>query len=187
MRRLLSGLLVGALLALAVPVSSPALAGPSLLFDVENGKVLEHQDAFARWYPASLTKLMTAYVTFKALDATQVAGISATALKGLSTTQLAGLDSTDFGELDATQIGALSSNQIGALSTTVIADMTTTHASALQASQIPSLTISQIGAMTATNIDAMDPIAVNAFTTRLPPKQLSRASFNSEIDFWTAL
>jgi D-alanyl-D-alanine carboxypeptidase len=72
MRRLLSGLLVGALLALAVPVSSPALAGPSLLFDVENGKVLEHQDAFARWYPASLTKLMTAYVTFKALDAHEV-------------------------------------------------------------------------------------------------------------------
>jgi D-alanyl-D-alanine carboxypeptidase len=57
---------------LALPVPSLALAGPSLLFDVNNGKVLEHQDAFARWYPASLTKLMTAYVTFKALDAHEV-------------------------------------------------------------------------------------------------------------------
>jgi D-alanyl-D-alanine carboxypeptidase len=72
MRQLLSGIFSVALLALALSIPSTALAGPSLLFDVENGKVLEHQDAFARWYPASLTKLMTAYVAFKALDAGEV-------------------------------------------------------------------------------------------------------------------
>ena len=31
------------------------------------------QDAFKRWYPASLTKLMTAYVTFRAIAAGEVA------------------------------------------------------------------------------------------------------------------
>ena len=72
MRQLLSGIFSVALLAIALPATSPALAGPSLLFDVNDGRVLEHQDAFARWYPASLTKLMTAYVAFKAIGAGQV-------------------------------------------------------------------------------------------------------------------
>ncbi len=47
---------------------SPALANPVLLFDAKDGRVIEHQDAFRRWYPASLTKLMTAYVTFRAIQ-----------------------------------------------------------------------------------------------------------------------
>ena len=37
------------------------------------GKVLEHEDAFRRWHPASLTKLMTAYVTFRAVAAGELA------------------------------------------------------------------------------------------------------------------
>lgn len=48
---------------------SPAWAAPTLLFDLQTGQVLEHQDAFQRWHPASLTKLMTAYVTFRAIKA----------------------------------------------------------------------------------------------------------------------
>lgn len=48
-------------------VAGPALAKPILLFDPVSGDVLQQQDAFRRWHPASLTKLMTAYVTFKAL------------------------------------------------------------------------------------------------------------------------
>ncbi|MHA6642599.1 D-alanyl-D-alanine carboxypeptidase family protein [Mesorhizobium sp. A623] len=51
---------------------APALANPSMLFDLQTGKVLEHQDAFKRWYPASLSKLMTAYVTFRAIAAGEV-------------------------------------------------------------------------------------------------------------------
>ena len=47
----------------------PALATPSLLFDLTSGRVIAHEDAFQRWYPASLTKLMTAYVTFRAIQA----------------------------------------------------------------------------------------------------------------------
>lgn len=58
-----------ALAGLLLAVATPALAGPSILFDVKTGQVLEHEDAFKRWYPASLTKLMTAYVAFRAIDA----------------------------------------------------------------------------------------------------------------------
>src|SRR5690606_6319320 len=49
--------------------SHAANATPKLVFDLETGKVLAHQDAFRRWYPASLTKLMTAYVAFRAVQA----------------------------------------------------------------------------------------------------------------------
>ncbi|WP_373288618.1 D-alanyl-D-alanine carboxypeptidase family protein [Brucella endophytica] len=58
----------------ATPASpvAPVIATPSILVDINNGKVLAHENAFARWYPASLTKLMTAYVTFRALAQGQV-------------------------------------------------------------------------------------------------------------------
>ena len=52
-----------ALLAMAGPVS----ATPSVLVEKDTGAVLHAEDAFERWSPASLTKLMTAYVVFKAL------------------------------------------------------------------------------------------------------------------------
>jgi D-alanyl-D-alanine carboxypeptidase len=45
----------------------PARADALLLVDVETGKVITEQNATAPWYPASVTKLMTTYVTFKAL------------------------------------------------------------------------------------------------------------------------
>ena len=47
-------------------VASSASATPSLLIDADSGQVLSEEQATANWYPASLTKLMTAYV---ALDA----------------------------------------------------------------------------------------------------------------------
>lgn len=49
-----------------------AQAGPKLLFDAGNGKVLYAEDVDDQWYPASLTKLMTAYIVFEALKAGQV-------------------------------------------------------------------------------------------------------------------
>jgi len=58
--------------ALAGAGMAAASASPSIAVDVGTGKVLSHEDAFARWYPASLTKLMTAYVTFRALASGQV-------------------------------------------------------------------------------------------------------------------
>lgn len=39
-----------------------ANAGPHLVFDINTGQVYSQSGAFDRWYPASLTKMMTAYV-----------------------------------------------------------------------------------------------------------------------------
>jgi D-alanyl-D-alanine carboxypeptidase len=52
-------------LALALGATAQAVAGPHMLVDIRSGKVIEHEDAFQKWYPASLTKLMTAYVAFR--------------------------------------------------------------------------------------------------------------------------
>ena len=52
---------------LAVGSVQPAIAGPALLFDVSNGKLLYAEDPDSLWYPASLTKIMTAYLAFKAI------------------------------------------------------------------------------------------------------------------------
>lgn len=44
-----------------------ANANPKMVVDVKSGKVISHQEAFRKWYPASLTKLMTAYIAFSAI------------------------------------------------------------------------------------------------------------------------
>ena len=52
--------------------ASPAAASdevmPSLVVDVASGRVLHAQREFERWHPASLTKLMTAYVAFREIE-----------------------------------------------------------------------------------------------------------------------
>jgi D-alanyl-D-alanine carboxypeptidase len=53
--------------AAALALSSAASAGPALLFDADNGAVLYAEDLDTQWHPASLTKIMTAYVTFQAI------------------------------------------------------------------------------------------------------------------------
>ena len=50
----------------------PALVGESILIDVETGRVLSAENADAITYPASLTKMMTLYLTFEALNVGQV-------------------------------------------------------------------------------------------------------------------
>ncbi|MGB9143506.1 MAG: D-alanyl-D-alanine carboxypeptidase family protein [Aestuariivirga sp.] len=47
--------------------SSAVNAGPSVLFDAATGEVISYERAGEPWYPASLTKLMTAYIVFKKL------------------------------------------------------------------------------------------------------------------------
>ena len=59
------GLLAGAILV----ATSVASAAPALVFEPYNGTVVYAEDPDAQWFPASLTKLMTAYVTFQALEA----------------------------------------------------------------------------------------------------------------------
>ena len=58
-----------ALLALlCLVLAAPrAEAAPTLLFDAASGSVLYAEDADRLWYPASLTKIMTAYVVFEAM------------------------------------------------------------------------------------------------------------------------
>jgi D-alanyl-D-alanine carboxypeptidase len=60
-RRIVFALLVS-VLSLA-----PAQATPMLLVDMDNFQVLHSQDAGQPWHPASLTKMMTAYVAFEQL------------------------------------------------------------------------------------------------------------------------
>jgi D-alanyl-D-alanine carboxypeptidase len=62
-----------ALAAFAVLAGGPARAsGPALVFDAASGTVLYAEDADDQWHPASLTKIMTAYLTFEALKTGQL-------------------------------------------------------------------------------------------------------------------
>ena len=63
--------LIAVLLA-ALIGANPALAGPTLLMDAQTGKVLYAEDMDDLWHPASLTKIMTAYLTFEALKSGKV-------------------------------------------------------------------------------------------------------------------
>ena len=39
----------------------------AIVIDADTGRVVQEIDAAQRWYPASLTKVMTLYLTFSAL------------------------------------------------------------------------------------------------------------------------
>lgn len=51
----------------------PATAGPALVVDTSTGEVLLAENPDATWFPASLTKLMTAYLTFEAVKSGKLA------------------------------------------------------------------------------------------------------------------
>jgi D-alanyl-D-alanine carboxypeptidase len=62
-------------LALATALTlaaTPGVAGPFLLAEAESGRVIAQSDAGKPWYPASVTKLMTVYVAFKAMRAHKI-------------------------------------------------------------------------------------------------------------------
>ncbi len=63
--RVFIGMVLAFVAVLAVP--QPGRAGPTLVFDVRTGEILHSYNPFTPWHPASLTKLMTAYVTFQAV------------------------------------------------------------------------------------------------------------------------
>ncbi len=52
---------------LAVTLAWQARAAPALVIDADTGLVLYAEDIDRRWHPASLTKLMTAYLAFEAM------------------------------------------------------------------------------------------------------------------------
>ncbi|MDQ0467594.1 D-alanyl-D-alanine carboxypeptidase family protein [Labrys wisconsinensis] len=51
-----------------------ANAGTSIVVDAATGRVLHNEDSTRPWYPASLSKLMTAYVVFKAIHDGRISG-----------------------------------------------------------------------------------------------------------------
>lgn len=61
-----------ALVAVLLLAVGPAAAGPSILVDLEDGRVLDQDEALRPWFPASLTKLMTTYVLFRAVEAGEI-------------------------------------------------------------------------------------------------------------------
>ena len=83
LRRAGLGLLVGAILM----APSIASAAPALVFEPYSGTVLYAEDPDAQWFPASLTKLMTAYVTFQALKAGAVSPNTKVVCSQKATTQ----------------------------------------------------------------------------------------------------
>src|SRR3712207_8462080 len=56
-----------AVLVAAAAAGATSAATPALVIDVESGKVLYAERATDPWYPASITKLMTAYVALSAV------------------------------------------------------------------------------------------------------------------------
>jgi D-alanyl-D-alanine carboxypeptidase len=68
LRRAITGLLAGAV------ASAPleAFARPAVLVDLDSSRIYYAEDLDHRWHPASLTKIMTAYITFEALKAGEI-------------------------------------------------------------------------------------------------------------------
>jgi D-alanyl-D-alanine carboxypeptidase len=64
--RLLTAALVIASAVLGVS-SGPVRAGPVILLEAASGRILYAEEQDHQWFPASLTKVMTAYLTFEAL------------------------------------------------------------------------------------------------------------------------
>jgi D-alanyl-D-alanine carboxypeptidase len=83
-RGAISAVLAAACLAIAC---LPARAGPALLFEPQTDKVLYAEDADQLWHPASLTKIMTAYLTFEAIANGKLTLESKLAISELAHTQ----------------------------------------------------------------------------------------------------
>ncbi|MEP7452157.1 D-alanyl-D-alanine carboxypeptidase family protein [Phyllobacterium sp. SB3] len=74
MRKTVALFLVGSAMSTiaTLGLGSTALADANITLDAGTGEILSQKDAFQRWYPASLTKLMTVYVAFRMLESKQV-------------------------------------------------------------------------------------------------------------------
>ncbi len=57
----------------AEPKPPPRLVGPTIIYEPKTDIVLHSDDADRLWYPASLTKLMTAYLAFDAVKSGRLA------------------------------------------------------------------------------------------------------------------
>ncbi|MEO2037468.1 MAG: D-alanyl-D-alanine carboxypeptidase, partial [Martelella sp.] len=62
-------LFAGLMLAALMFSSAAVFANPYIVVDAKTGRVLFANEPFKKWYPASLTKLMTAYLVFEDMKA----------------------------------------------------------------------------------------------------------------------
>ena len=60
------------MVSVAATTKAHSAQTPYIVVDVNSGKILSQNQPDHRWYPASLTKLMTAYVTFRAIQAGEI-------------------------------------------------------------------------------------------------------------------
>lgn len=67
MMRVRRNRLIGLTVALAMLATGQALARPALVIDANTGRIVHAEEAGRRWFPASLTKLMTTYVVLQAV------------------------------------------------------------------------------------------------------------------------
>jgi D-alanyl-D-alanine carboxypeptidase len=70
-RALTAAAALGSVLA-ATAATTPARSEASILVEVDSGKVLRQENATYPWYPASVTKLMTAYLTLRAVKSGRI-------------------------------------------------------------------------------------------------------------------
>lgn len=73
---MLSAVLLTLGLVAAAVAPGPANAGPHIVFDLNSDRVYDQKQAFDRWYPASLNKIMTAYVVFKEIKSGRISKTS---------------------------------------------------------------------------------------------------------------
>ncbi|MBZ9937410.1 D-alanyl-D-alanine carboxypeptidase [Mesorhizobium sp. BR1-1-16] len=70
--RSLARFIVALMLMLPGAIAAWAVETPYIVVDMASGRVLSERNPHQMWYPASVTKLMNAYVVFKALRAGEV-------------------------------------------------------------------------------------------------------------------
>ncbi|KAB2849169.1 MAG: D-alanyl-D-alanine carboxypeptidase [Hyphomicrobiaceae bacterium] len=63
---------VAGVAGLCAAIATSAQAGPALLIDASDGAVYYAEDQDLAWYPASLTKMLTAYITFEAIKSGKI-------------------------------------------------------------------------------------------------------------------
>jgi len=72
---------------LGVAAAPEAMAGPAMLVDAGDDRVLYAEDPDTQWHPASLTKIMTAYVTFEAIKEGKLAPETSIGCSALANSQ----------------------------------------------------------------------------------------------------
>ena len=65
--KILIGVITSYLGILCICTSVSAEVGAWIIFDVNSGHVLDEKNSNQKWYPASLTKIMTTYITYTAM------------------------------------------------------------------------------------------------------------------------